>query len=277
MTVTGTKNSGLARRSAGWILIIVGLLAAFYVGQNVSDPGSGIVAMMLSLAILGYGMHLLLQGRKLGQATADDVRERDHRPPVVFLRAFASEPEGLDDIFGFTKRYQLLPDVFGLYQGGTGQSRFAEDINRIGPFIALGRPGERFPAFGAARKYVPDEQWKPTIKKWISSAAVIVIWARPPRRPGGFDWEMREIVSLNRPGRILIICPARQSEYLAFKEQADRIFPMALPREPPASWLLTFHGDWRPRPLKIDHKEARPSLISALRPMLDDLRIPVSA
>ncbi len=269
MAFTHHKARGFARHVLGWALIGLGLWIF-----SMLTSGTGLLlgtAMILAgSAVLAYGVRAVLEGRRLSQETADEKLRYDRRPPVVFLRAFEAEPWGLDSIFGFTRRFQLLPDNYGEYQGIVGQQRFAKEMDEIGPFIALGRPGEKLPGFGAARKYVSDSDWKDTITDWSSRAALIVIWARPPKKGPGFDWELRTMVELDLAERILLVCPARESEYQRFREAAGQIFPRSLPQDRPPSWLMTFDANWNAIELDLlGDRTQPPNLFATLQPLLE--------
>jgi hypothetical protein len=49
----------------------------------------------------------------------------------------------------------------------TEEEQLAMVMNEIGPFIAIGRPGEQWPELGAARMYVGDDEWQATINNLI--------------------------------------------------------------------------------------------------------------
>ena len=273
MLYSNLTKRGRGRRTLAWILIILGVVLTMWPVVKDADLATGLPPMVFGLFLIGIGINQMMRGRKIGQKTADELQAEDQRPPVVFLRAFYTEPKGIDDIFGFTKRYQLLPDVFGEYQGSRGQTLFASHMNKIGPFIALGRPGEKFPGEGAGRKYVSDEEWKPTVKKWISKAALVVIWTRHPGDSSGFSWEMEQLIKLTGPTRILLILPSRLTEYKKFKNWADQILPRPLPDKRPASWLMTFYSNWEPQPLSL--KKVHKGLFAVLSPMLQQNGIPL--
>ncbi len=183
----------------------------------------------------------------MGLRTAKEAFETDHRPPVVFLRAFASDPRGVADYLINSR--ELLHDHFGFLTPDEMQMGFAAAMNRIGPFVALEPPVAELPGFGASRLRVADSQWKETIDRWIHDAVLTVVWARLPSSAGGFNWELEKLVSLNRPNRLLLLCPAQSAEYRNFKEVANRILPQPLPEKPPESRMIAFLADWTPWPL----------------------------
>ena len=48
---------------------------------------------------------------------------------------------------------------------------------RVGPVIAIGKPGERLPQLGAARLYVDDDHWRDTIDDLMAESALVVVRA----------------------------------------------------------------------------------------------------
>ena len=126
MLYSNLTKRGRGLRTLAWIMIILGFVSIMWPVVKDADLSTGLPPMVIGLVLIGMGISRMMRGRKIGQRMADELQTEDQRPPVVFLRAFYTEPKGIDDIFGFTKRYQLLPDVFGEYQGSRGQTMFAE-------------------------------------------------------------------------------------------------------------------------------------------------------
>lgn len=260
-------SRGRNQRVWGKVLGVFGLVAALAVPAT--DSFFALVSAAAAVASIVVGLILLIRGRRVGQRTANEMLDADHRPPVVFLRAFASDPRGVGDYLVNSR--ELLHDHFGFLTPDEMQMGFAAAMNRIGAFVALEQPGAALPGFGAARHSASNSEWQATIDRWIHEAALIVVWARLPASEGGFNWELDKLVKLERPGRLLLLCPARTAEYRRFKAVADRIFPTPLPEQPPESRMIAFHADWTPWPLlHFGPKGERGGwdLIGTLRPML---------
>jgi hypothetical protein len=58
-------------------------------------------------------------------------------------------------------------------------------MSKIGPFVAIGRPGERLPQLGAIRLYVADPEWQEMVTRLMSEAALVVLRAGFPAASGG--------------------------------------------------------------------------------------------
>lgn len=263
---------GRRQRAWGTALGVGGLLGVLAVAST--DPSGGIVWAVAACVTAVAGMVLLVRGRRTGQRKATETLEADHRPPVVFLRAFASDPKGVGDYLVSAR--ELLHDHFGFLTPDEMQMGFAAAMNRIGPFVALEPPGAALPGFGASRLQVSDSEWQETIERWINDAVLTVVWARLPPSEGGFNWELERLVKLKRPGRLLLLCPARNADYRHFKAVADRVFEKPLPEAPPESRMIAFHADWTPWPLPHvgpGGERGGWDIVGTLRPMLAEIGV----
>lgn len=237
---------GQGQLRLGWAVTLTCVAVMLFVAAR--DPSGALAWMALAIAGVLWGVTLIIRGRKLGEPTATERLAVDDRPPVIYLRAFSSDVGSFRSTFSTAS--ELLPGNFGFVLPDDMQRGFARVMNRIGPFVALGRPGEDLPGFGASREYVANDRWQSTIRDWMRRAALIVVWARPPEGRGGFDWELQELVRLGRPTRILLVCSAVRPEYRRFKQSMDRIFPRPLPEVAPESRLIAFRADWEALPLR---------------------------
>jgi hypothetical protein len=135
------------------------LLEANLVSLWVGLPGF-VFLVFFAAALMS---RLAVYGRRLRQPDAPSVLARDPRPPVLFLRSFRDE-----DIVDLTSRT------------GRGSMRRSEEalctaLRRVGPVIAIGRPGEHLPETGAARLYVGDHDWQKAVRHFLAQAAAVVI------------------------------------------------------------------------------------------------------
>ena len=84
------------------------------------------------------------------------------------------------------------------------EAAIADELSRLGPFIAIGQPGERLPRLGAARAYFSDDEWQSAVIDWISRARLIVMIAG---RTPWVQWELRQIVRAGQLDKLLILLP----------------------------------------------------------------------
>jgi len=80
------------------------------------------------------------------------------RQPVVYLRSFSDDRPAAR-----------------LNGGRTEEEHLAAVLEPVGPFVAVGRPGEPLPELGARRMYLKDAEWKDVVERLIRSAKLVVI------------------------------------------------------------------------------------------------------
>jgi hypothetical protein len=117
---------------------------------------------------------------------------KDHRTPVLLLRSFADD-----------EKYQ-----YGSYSifDTSLEARLAEYFIRVGPFIAVGAPGEKLPAIGAARASLSEAQWRDRVTEWIANARVIVVMAGIST---WVNWEMRQVIDREYSSKMILLFPPR--------------------------------------------------------------------
>ena len=94
----------------------------------------------------------------------------------------------------------------------------------MGPFIAIGDPGERIPELGASRSYLPDDDWQETVKALMLKAKRILLLAGSGK---SFDWELDQILTEGIDSKCLFLLPADGLE--AHRENARRIMTALCP------------------------------------------------
>jgi hypothetical protein len=127
---------------------------------------------------------------------------KDRRPPILYLRSFADDeieeplsapvPAAGGAIGGAIGG--LLVGILGsaAHAALTQEERLADSLGRLGPFVAIGEPGEELPDLGAARLYVAADRWQEVVADLISRARLVVI------RPGagrGLWWEIERVLA----------------------------------------------------------------------------------
>jgi hypothetical protein len=112
---------------------------------------------------------------------ADDVLERDKRPPILYLRSFEDDTS-------------LYPDH---------ERDLVAALAPFGPVIAIGRPGEFLQTLGAARAYCGDD-WKEQVRHWIDTCALVVIRIGESQ---GLRWEIDMVTASLKANRLLLQVP----------------------------------------------------------------------
>ncbi len=98
-----------------------------------------------------------------------------------------------------------------------------------GPVVAIGAPGST-PPFGAARKYVTDDEWRDTVSDLCSHAGAVVMTLDETE---GVRWELAHLFGRNYERKTPFLLPPR----LAPPAEAARVLPAALTHwKKPSDW-----------------------------------------
>lgn len=159
---------------------------------------------------------------------AEEVLANDKRPPVIYLRSFANEKHVSDVEQSFSKMFET-----------------------VGPFVAIGAPGERLPPLGAARLYLEDDNWQAKVAEFLQRAKLVLIYGG---ETPGLGWEVGKVRELLHPSRAVVMVPNDKSGYEKFRETAQRAAGIELPgfpsggqmkyATPGVAGFLTFDNNW---------------------------------
>ncbi|MCX5208833.1 transferase [Kitasatospora sp. NBC_00240] len=226
----------LAAGSVGYTLFIGGFMAVSMVQRNGRElpPATQILMLPLGLAALGAGFLILRYTRPRSTRGAARALQADGRRPVLYLRSFADDHTAAQVDDGTALNIH------------SREEQLAAALGAFGPVIAVGRPGEPLPLLGAARFYLPLDDWKPTILRLMELSQLIVL------RVGsgaGLRWEIEQAVA-TQPGRkLLLLTPGRVADAV---EGLDGQLPKPLHLEEVAAdttWIsaaVAFGADWTP-------------------------------
>lgn len=232
------------------------------------SPAAGWLYSILGWLIIWagpLGVSMVRRGRRLRAPDALNKLRKDKRRPALYLRSFGDDQ--LSD--PSARPYQLSIDSY--------EDRVVRALNRIGPAIAIGRPGEKTLHPGAARIYVQNEDWQQAVTYFMRrSAVVVVVVGKSP----GVWWEIEQAIQNVEPERLLIFLPyvdeaernpsfwkrfylsmrqqtttrktrprleaGRQERYRIFRERAESILPCRLPETIGRSQFIAFDANWSP-------------------------------
>jgi TM2 domain-containing membrane protein YozV len=90
-------------------------------------------------------------------------------------------------------------------------------MSRIGPVVAIGKPGERLPELGAARLYAADDRWRDRITDLLRQARIVVV--RAGNTPNLW-WEIDQAMIAVPRYRVMVVCLGSDEHLAAF----DRTF-----------------------------------------------------
>jgi len=221
-----------------WVVLAVGAFGTFLVvvvtlslvlramGLRPASP----VAQVATLA----AMFVFYMGIRRLKLSATQLRGRDPRPPVLILRQFGDD---------FLESGRMS---FG--GAPTFEHFVAGELNRIGPVVAIGRPGERLQPLGASRDYLAGSDWQEAVTTTIAQAALVVFVLGDSEN---LLWEFRKTIETHGKKRTLIIVPpltdrvALSRRWSGFVQASADLLGAGLPRELPSRSVLAigFAGD----------------------------------
>ena len=251
-------RKAIRSRLLGWLLKIIGAGIAL-VGVVASDlvvfaiddqntagrAGTAVQTLFFLVAVI-----FIYYGYLLCQRPAERALTDDPRPPILFLRPFEIDgrtdlnPQGLLaqtlglESFGWLKKLgpfgnvhplRLLRLLFSI-TADHSEEQMARYFQRYGPFVAIGKPGERFSLGGASRFYVTDAQWQDAVLNLLEHAQFVVL--QPSLTPG-VRWEIEQTVKTVSPERILLCLTwfaGSQARYDEFRLRFTRYASLRLPR-----------------------------------------------
>ncbi len=243
MAQESLKNNtalGLTLKTVGILVTIAGFVGVLWA----SGEDSALVMVTSVLAFFLFGPMIWRYGHRIGSPLAEDVLKTDQRPPVIYFRSFSQEEAShrFWQVIRFGNADPILPGYSPWPP--MEQYKFNKLMNRLGPYIAIGRPGELLPEPGAARLYVSDDEWQDKVIGLLDRALFIVI--RAGATPG-LQWEISQVLSLLPLTRILLITPARKRDYKVFRDWLSQLLPKPLPEKlGDFTRLITFSKDGTP-------------------------------
>ena len=229
---------GYTLLECGVLLFLFGITVSTFISQEVfygiddSWPMLARVALIVLAAICVFGgFKFITFGLRTFQPTAEQLLSSDPRPPVVFLRSFNDDT--LTVPLGGRKRNPFNSIPMNAIPDPTAESGLAATLNRIGPPVAIGRPGEILPQLGAARAYVPDSEWQEKIAHWMRICRTVIIMVH--HATPGTHWELNHAVANLLPQRLVLYFPKgkapgadREAQYAACSDNLLSKFPKGL-------------------------------------------------
>ena len=221
------------------------------------------VAYLLLVILLGVisslspGLACWWIARRMTAPSVDESLARDPRPPVVFLRPFDDDGKQLE---GEGLWYELRHSLRALFQKSKEQ-RLEKILKKVGPLVAIGRPGEELAELGAARMYVSDADWQTVVEDFLKRAGLVVLQAG---QSPGLKWEINKAVASVAPAQVLLFLPfrlvgrkRREKMYQAFLSWAQSCFPSPFPEKLDRSFFISFQDSppWEARPLMRRSKQ----------------------
>ena len=231
-TSARARHGVFVRMAAANLLLVCFVFTAF---QDSGALDAVITTWYLGVPLLiGFvlaarsGIALLRTGWKYDARTADETRAADPRPPVLYLRSFDADPQVL--VTG-PSRTSKLAGLLSYAASVSPEQEMAFILGGVGPVIAIGRPGERLPELGAARRYVSDSEWRTVVGELMSDASLVVI------RAGDTDnlwWEIEQAMARCQRNRVIIVVLGPKGALPTFEGRFAKAFgtPIRAARRP---------------------------------------------
>ncbi|MEV7770976.1 transferase [Kitasatospora sp. NPDC086791] len=187
------------------------------------------------LATLGAGLLVIRRTRPYAGRPAAQALLRDGREPVLYLRSFDDDEIAaqIDDGADFNIN--------------TREEQFVGALGVIGPVIAVGQPSEPLPRLGAARFYLPLDDWKSTVLRLMDLSQLIVLRLG---QGDGLWWEVEQVRATQPAGKLLLLAPGGPSDLVA---RLNDHLPVPVPPGglgPDEHWIsavIVFDELWTPR------------------------------
>lgn len=235
----------------------------------------GLVYYLGGIFAIICGRYVFHIGKKIAAKTPEEIP--DARNPVLYLRSFIDdevtarvvEKDSLAQMSGKSWFAFLVPGVSNnlTLSVTTEEEMLAKELNRIGPCVAVGDPGEMLPKLGMARRYFDNDKWETGVQQLMARAELVVMRAG---LTDGFLRELEMAVRFLKPKKLLILlpfdtksqqtgAPNEQDWYTKFRETANKILPKELPTfsggkmsGASLSGIIWFESDWTPKTLGFD-------------------------
>jgi hypothetical protein len=243
-----------------WAILVMmatmGVVAFLSYLINDIRGADGVVAAYIGYPLLIAFIILVLSRvrnlflRRAWQSSARSAEaeiQRNHsRRPILYLRSF-----GLDKQIAKPSWSERL---LGTRPFANAEQVVTRELRRLGPVIAIGRPGEKLPALGAARFYVSHDRWQEKVAE-ISKESQFVLWATGETE--GLKWELSHLVTNLDPTRVVLWAhptlirswiEKREAAWQKFLATLGSLFPKSLPTRLDDARFFRFDTAWNPTP-----------------------------
>lgn len=224
----------------GYTLLVAGFFAIVAATRANELPWAarGII-LLCGVAALPVAYFVLRHSRPRSAKGAAQALRDDSRKPVLYLRGFGDDPDSavVDGVPGAL--------ASGLLSVHTREEQLIGALGAFGPVIAVGRPGERLPHLGAARFYLPGDDWQTGVLKLMELSQLIVLRLGEGE---GLWWEVDQAQATQPPHKLVLLVPGDRPD---LAERLDRhLSKPANVTADPTRWtsaVIAFDHDWTPR------------------------------
>lgn len=199
------------------------------------------------------GALILANTRRRSARDAAAAMLADGRRPVLYLRSFA------DDHTSATVDRPLGSWEVTVLSLQSREEQLAGALSVFGPVIAVGRPGEPLPYLGAARFYLPDDQWRSEVRRLMELSQLIVLRLGPGE---GLWWEVEQARG-TQPARKLVLLIPGEWAGLADRLEEQLRTPVEVVHGGDAwtSAVITFDQDWHAHTFPVPPPDTKKPLL----------------
>jgi len=245
------------------ILATIALDIHFY---RVDTAREGRSDLLITILLLVFAFRAGWVGRRMLMPSAEAVLAHDKRPPIVYLRPFDEDARRIDPL-PIGRRIGGRPVASQFAGLASHEGQIAHALQQIGPFIAVGAPGDALAPVGAARLYLADDEWQSKVEELVRGAAAIVLL---PEISEGTVWEVTKVARWVDPRRVLVIVPnpaLRPLGYARIQALTAKTLAVPLPAQCANADAFIFDAAAQPQPI-VFGRNAR----SALLPFVEQIR-----
>jgi hypothetical protein len=227
----------------GYTFLVAGFFAVVAATRATELPwaargiflAGGVAALPVAYFVLRYSRPRAVRG-------AAQALRADWRKPVLYLRGFGDDPDAavVDELPGALST--------GLLSIHSREEHLIGALGAFGPVVAVGRPGEPLPHLGAARFYLPGDDWQSGVLRLMELSQLIVLRLGEGE---GVWWEVDQARATQPPGKLVLLIPGDRPD-LAERLDARLPIPARLDKAflLPGLWtsaVVVFDQDWTPR------------------------------
>ena len=194
-----------------------------------------IVLLVIGAGLVRLGFWLQRYSRRYRMLSAEEATQQDSRRPILILRSFEDDMLEVErDSEGVIEKVRQLTGS----RGPVFEEAVAEALSAFGPVIAIGKPGEKLPALGAAREYVSHDEWQERAVELISRSSIVTVVLGKGQ---WLQWEIKKLVELGGLDKALVVFPPVKSNKLV--ERWKIVGPLLNVND---GWLRVLRRDQRP-------------------------------
>jgi hypothetical protein len=145
-----------------------------------------------------------LVGKRLLTRRAKDLLGRDSLPPVLLLRSFRDDRMSVRTMS--TLRRVLFLQYFP-WNYTTFEEMLVGIFEPFGPVVAIGRPREVLPPFGAAREWLDNDKWQARVDELLARCRFVVFMVGDLEGNRGLQWEAERVFARCPLQKVVFVIP----------------------------------------------------------------------